>query len=395
MPNPPPRKPIPPAKRPPVKLPDDPNARYRVRDRADDAGNAKVWTPDGGVSLTEAKQLVQYLAAHKKSSTARYEPLPQPVPAPAVDPVEPGVEESAAAPEAEIDFQSMDLAGIITVCGDDPELWAGAFCQITLPQIGAVLANADPDPASEPHLQSQVVTVVAGFLADLIEAVVAVRQRASITEVHVDPDAELEAGRQSALAAARPVARAAQARHDAKKPKVVQPPHKPPPSPLSGKVVDGMVDNEPPEEDQLADDEVHDLLGGVGAAPGATDAKRAAADAEHEKQEALTKAESAYRGVTSKLPGVALPWASMGKLARSQWTYFVTYGGDQPRTVSIDAHRAALTKAEAAYREATEKLSPPAVTWESMNTDAREEWIFFITHGGNVQPAILTAGGAS
>ncbi len=393
--------PAPTRKPPSVKLPDDPNARYQVRDRADARGKAKVWTPPEGVTLAEAQQLVQHLAAHKRSSTARYEPLP---------PTAVVVSTESVPTALEYDFRSMDLAGVVSVCGDDPERWAVALCQLTLPQVGAMFADLGnvADPASMSNMQPRVVSVIAEFLATVIEAAVAVRQLpANATSPRgwsppgsgpsgpASSDLELEAARQAALAAARSVAQAAQARHDAqRKPKIEQPPHRPPPSPLSGVVMDDMPDNEPSDDDLLDDADVHDLLGGVGAAPGAEDAKRAAEVAEREQREAVSKAEAAYKSATGKLPGVALPWSAMGKLARSQWTFLVTYGGEQPRIVSTDAHRNALVAAENAYRQRTQTLNPPAVAWESMDIDAREEWVFFVIHGGTVQPAIVTVGGA-
>lgn len=301
----------------------DPNARYRVRDRAEaGTGEAKVWSPDGGLTMAEAVKLRDFLLATKRSTTVRIEPIPEGAAAAADTPSEPSDQ------AAQLDFANVDDATAARICRDVSYLWTRAIVSRVgqaFKEMGAAGGGADANT-----VYVSLVERMEPFVALLIETAVDVRRRAAIVEVPAQSDPELEAMRQAALDAARPVAQAAQARHDAKAKPMVQPPHKPPPSPLSDEVLEGMPDAEPPLEEQFDDGEVHDILGGVGGGPGADDAKRAAALAARDKEETLGKAQAAYRGATSKLPGIAVPWESMDDNERAAWEWYVIHGGVSP-----------------------------------------------------------------
>jgi hypothetical protein len=152
-------------------------------------------------------------------------------------------------------------------------------------------------------------------------------------------DHALEEIRRKAVAAAAPVARIAQVRHEirtappvVRRPAVLSAPPTPPPSPLTDEVLEGLGDEpgELPPDETLGNADISDISAEVGGGPSDDDKKRAKAQAESDVAEMTVSAQGAYANAVSSTVGDWPAWQELGEFEHAAWRYYVAQGGAQP-----------------------------------------------------------------
>jgi hypothetical protein len=303
---------------------------YRVRDRADDGGNATLWGEL--LSHDDALKLKERIVGGRQSKTARVEEM-TPVEitearnaqaAEATDflETEPAPDGDVAAPDGdlvELDAPTLRVPGrteasvdftwvndLVATCGEENGKWAGELIRLST-ERGIRLSKLDEE-----------------FIHVFFQQMRLVKK-----------DSQLDDLKKRALAAAAPVARQAQIRVEAKpkKPPVISDPPKPPPSPLSDELAE-LDDGGPaelPEEPTLESGEVQDLSSEVGGAPTGDDVVRARKQAELDAEAALTLAKEEYQTAARTSEGGPWPfWEALGEFEHAAWRYYVVNGGERP-----------------------------------------------------------------
>ena len=301
---------------------------YRVRDKAAPDGSFTTWGED--LSYTEAWKLKEQVVTSRKSKTARVEEMPE-------DEAQP---EWTPPVERPLNLKP-------TVVNPD--------------------AIGDPDQTpvvTLPHglvdmmVESGQVTVVASSCRDNGQGLCVACPTVHPMPIRADsfvsgdaqlPDAELEAARQKAVAAAAPIARTAQAKQDHRK-VVMNDPPKPPPSPLSDELLEDLPDiSDIPEDELLKAGDVQNIIADVGGGPGDDDKERAAKQAKQDLADSIAAAIVAYGSAVSsdKHPDTWPEWDELGPFEQAAWRYYAANGGKQPeltrtmRAVGVSMRKAA------------------------------------------------------
>jgi hypothetical protein len=286
---------------------------YRVRDK----DFAVIWGE--GLSWDDAVKLKEKVVGARRSKTARVEDEETPVPDWAREPQHQRF--IGGRPEPRI-IERDGASKIATKV-------AGSFMDFMLGHI-APNATGFTYGEIEAFWYANLHVLIAKIDDAIAQATSAAPEQASTTSTPTRPpaasrDGELEHMRAAARHAAQMSAAESQRRHTEQRrqqnlAELANLP-KPPPSPLTDKVVEDIVPNELPPDDEILDEaSVADLLGGVGGPAGDDDVERAKAQAAKDQAEIEAKAKALYAtDGASHRPGVS--WAQLSEQERAAWRF--------------------------------------------------------------------------
>jgi hypothetical protein len=292
---------------------------YRVRDK----DFAVIWGE--GLSWDDAVKLKEKVVGARRSKTARVEDEETPVP----DWAREQLAASAAPNQAPTAFDG-SYGDRIVPSSTATEV-AESFRDTMLHAIAQVAGSAAYHRTAQAlwhdYLPVLIAKIDAAIAFELAQAASAAPEQTPTTSTTTKPpaasrDGELEHMRAAARHAAQMSAAESQRRHTEQRrqqnlAELANLP-KPPPSPLTDKVMDDIVPNELPPDDEILDEaSVADLLGGVGGPAGDDDVERAKAQAAKDQAEIEAKAKAMYEAD----PASTRVWERLSEADRAAWRF--------------------------------------------------------------------------